>query len=90
MDGRFQKFLRLAFGNKPKVLPMWEDETPKEPLIRFRSPNPYELVLGWASNTDKVENRDVHQLKGISQKYRDAHFYIVGACLLYTSPSPRD
>src|SRR3989344_5648547 len=78
MENEFRKYLRLLF-TKPKVLPIWGNEAGKEPLVRSRSPNPDELALGWATGTDDTENRPVHQLKGVSQEHRDAHFYVVGA-----------
>src|SRR3989344_5895492 len=79
MDGRFRKFMRLAFGERPKVLPMWEESNPQEPLVRFRSPNPDELALGWAGGKDEKNGQEVHQLKGVSQEVRDTHFYVIGA-----------
>ncbi|KKT14446.1 MAG: hypothetical protein UW76_C0042G0010 [Parcubacteria group bacterium GW2011_GWF2_44_8b] len=79
MDGRFLKFWRLLFRERPKVLPMWEDASSQEPLVRFRSPDSDELALGWAMGKDETENREVHQLKAISQEARDTHFYIIGA-----------
>lgn len=79
MDSRFLKFMRLIFGTRPKVLPIWNDEAPKEPLVRFRSPNSDELALGWAGGKDDTNGQEVHQLKGVSQKSRDTHFYVIGA-----------
>ena len=79
MDGRFQKIWRLLFRERPKVLPMWEDAPSQEPLVRFRSPDPDELALGWAAGKDETNGQEIHQLKGISQEDRDAHFYVVGA-----------
>src|SRR3989344_2735381 len=79
MDGRFLKFWRLLFRERPKVLPMWKDASSQEPLVRFRSPDSDELALGWAMGKDETENREVHQLKAISQEARDTHFYIIGA-----------
>src|SRR3989344_4758486 len=78
MEGNFRKLLRLVFS-KPKVLPIWNNEENKEPLIRSRSPDPNELALGWAAGKDDEEEREVIQLKGIPQDRRDAHFYVVGA-----------
>src|SRR3990167_9317865 len=78
MENEFRKYLRLLF-TKPKVLPIWGNEAGKEPLVRSRSPNPDELALGWATGTDDTDSREVHQLKGVSQEHRDAHFYVVGA-----------
>ena len=79
MDGRFLKFWRLLFRERPKVLPMWEDASSQEPLVRFRSPNPDELALGWAGGKDETSGQEVHQLKGIPQEVRDTHFYVIGA-----------
>ncbi|MDP3988275.1 MAG: type IV secretion system DNA-binding domain-containing protein, partial [Candidatus Levybacteria bacterium] len=56
----------------------WSDEN-KEPLLYSRSPNSGELALGWATGKDEMENRELHQLKGVSQENRDTHFYVVGA-----------
>ncbi|MDP2704285.1 MAG: type IV secretion system DNA-binding domain-containing protein [bacterium] len=78
MESNFRKFLRLVFG-KPKVLPIWANEENQEPLLRFRSPNPDELALGWADGIDEKTNGEVTQLKGVKQSHRDAHFYVVGA-----------
>ena len=77
MESEFKKLLRLLF-TKPKVLPIWSDEN-KEPLLYSRSPNSGELALGWATGKDEMENRELHQLKGVSQENRDTHFYVVGA-----------
>src|SRR3989338_10089064 len=79
MDGRFLKFWRLLFRERPKVLPMWKDASSQEPLVRFRSPNPDELALGWAGGKDETSGQEVHQLKGIPQEVRDTHFYVIGA-----------
>ncbi|MDP3793447.1 MAG: type IV secretion system DNA-binding domain-containing protein, partial [Candidatus Uhrbacteria bacterium] len=79
MDSRFLKLWRLLFRERPKVLPMWEDASSQEPLVRFRSPNPDELALGWAGGKEETNGQEIHQLKGISQEDRDAHFYVVGA-----------
>ena len=70
--------MRLVFG-KPKVLPIWANEENQEPLLRSRSPNPDELALGWAAGKDETDNREIHQLKGVSQEHRDTHFYVIGA-----------
>ena len=79
MESRFLKFIRLIFGTKPKVLPIWKDDVSKESLVRFRSPNSGELALGWAGGKDETNGQEVQQLKGVSQEYRDAHFYVIGA-----------
>ena len=79
MDGRFLKFWRLLFRERPKVLPMWKDASSQEPLVRFRSPDPDELALGWAGGKDETSGQEVHQLKGIPQEVRDTHFYVIGA-----------
>lgn len=79
MDGRFLKLWRLFFRERPKVLPMWEDASSQEPLVRFRSPNSGELALGWAGGKDDTNGQEVHQLKGVAQEIRDTHFYVIGA-----------
>lgn len=79
MEGVFRKWLRLVFRSKPKVLPIWANEDNLEPLIRSRSPDPDELALGWAAGKNETDNREVHQLKAISQEARDTHFYVIGA-----------
>lgn len=78
MESDFSKWLRLVFS-KPKVLPIWDNEANQEPLLRSRSPNYDELALGWATGKDEADNREVHQLKGVSQEHRDTHFYVIGA-----------
>ena len=77
MESDFKKLLRHLF-TKPKAEPVLPTE-PKELLISSRPPTPDELALGWAAGMDETENRPVHQLKGVSQDHRDAHFYVVGA-----------
>lgn len=77
MSDEFGKLLRNLF-TKPKAKAILPSE-PHEPSIRQRPPNPDELVLGWAGGKDDSGESDVLQLKGVSQKYRDAHFYVVGA-----------
>lgn len=79
MESRFQKFMRLIFGSPPKVMPIWTESTDQEPIIRSRPPTPDELALGLAAGNDETDNREVHQLKGISQEHRDTHFYVIGA-----------
>ncbi|MDO8728850.1 MAG: putative DNA binding domain-containing protein [bacterium] len=79
MEGVFRKWLRLVFRSKPKVLPIWANENNLEPLIRSRPPDPDELALGWAAGRDEIDNRQIHQLKAISQEARDTHFYVIGA-----------
>ena len=63
---------------KPKAEPILPPE-PQEPLVLSRRANPDELALGFAIGVDNETLREVHQLKGISQEHRDAHFYVVGA-----------
>ena len=49
------------------------------PIIQRREPNKDELALGYARGRDEIENRDLMQLKGVSQSDRATHFYVVGA-----------
>jgi len=51
------------------------------PSIRVeqREPKKEELALGWASGYDEKANEPIYQLKGIDQKYRATHFYVIGA-----------
>jgi len=58
-----------------------EVETPETPevKIRQREPTKDELYLGWAEGIDEETDDPILQLKGINQKYRDRHFYVIGA-----------
>ena len=47
-------------------------------LVRDRLPNSDELALGWAWGHDDEEDKEISQLKGVAQKHRDTHFYVVG------------
>lgn len=51
------------------------------PMIRVeqREPKREELALGWAFGYDEKTDKTIWQLKGIEQKYRDTHFYVIGA-----------
>lgn len=77
MESEFRKYIRSLF-TKPKAELILPSE-PQELLVRSRPPNPDELALGWAAGKDETDNREVNQLKGVSQEHRDTHFYIVGA-----------
>jgi type IV secretory pathway VirB4 component len=46
---------------------------------RERLPRPDELALGYAYGLDEETDEQVVQLKGIDQKFRDTHFYVIGA-----------
>jgi hypothetical protein len=52
---------------------------PAEVKTLEREPSPAELVLGWAYGLDFKTDECIWQLKGIEQKYRAIHFYIIGA-----------
>ena len=60
-----------------KRLPTKPEKRP--PTIKSRLPDPDELALGWATETDEETEQTVHQLKGVSQEHRSTHFYVVGA-----------
>jgi len=51
------------------------------PMVRVeqREPKREELALGWAFGCDEKTDDPIYQLKGIEQKYRDTHFYVIGA-----------
>ena len=48
-------------------------------IIRQRLPLKNEIALGWAEGIDEETDRPVAQLKGMDKKYRNAHFYVIGA-----------
>ena len=66
VNNRVKKFLRRVFGFRQDGLPLFVGEE-QETIIRERSPDSDELALGWAMGKDETENREVHQLKAISQ-----------------------
>ena len=47
--------------------------------VKQREPSKDELALGWAYGYDEKTDETVYQLKGINQKYRETHFYTIGA-----------
>lgn len=55
--------------------------SPSFPEVKIKEgqPGKNELALGWAFGVEKETNANVLQLKGIDQKYRSTHFYIIGA-----------
>lgn len=64
---------RLFWGTN--LLHQKRDQTP---LVRGREPNSDELALGYAYGFDENEQRDLIQLKGVPQKDRAEHMYVVG------------
>ena len=46
--------------------------------FRARKPEIDELSLGWAQGYDDEKDCEIGQLKGVKQKHRDTHFYVVG------------
>jgi len=52
--------------------------TDPEPIVREREPTKEELTLGWAVGIDDETDMQIVQMKGMPQKDRDRHFYIVG------------
>jgi type IV secretory pathway VirB4 component len=47
--------------------------------IKQREPKKGELALGWAFGYDEKTDEKIRELKGIDQKYRATHFYVIGA-----------
>lgn len=71
--------LKTAFKNlfkRRKVLLV--SSLPKV-IIKEREPLKNELALGWAWGIEEETDRTILQLKGIDQRYRDTHFYVIGA-----------
>ena len=58
---------KVMFTSSPKI------------KVKQRTPSKDELALGWAYGYDEKTDERVYQLKGINQKYRETHFYIIGA-----------
>ena len=50
-----------------------------EPVTRAREPKDEELTLGWAQGYDEETDENVVVLKGMSQKDRNTHFYVIGS-----------
>jgi len=65
------------FGGKAVLVSSPATET--EPEVRYREPDADELALGWAHGIDMETDKNIFQLKGMKQKHRKAHFYIIGA-----------
>ena len=58
---------KVVFAFSPKI------------KVEQRVPSKDELALGWAFGYDEKTDEKVYQLKGINQKYRETHFYTIGA-----------
>ncbi len=63
----------------PKTKASLVSLAPAEPIIRDREPSKDELVLGWAFGIDEETDTQIVQMKGMPQKDRDRHFYVVGS-----------
>jgi len=73
------RWFKTAFKNlfkRRKVLLV--SSLPKV-IIKEREPLKNELALGWAWGIEEETDRTILQLKGIDQRYRDTHFYVIGA-----------
>ena len=68
------KFLNKIFRPEPE-LPLF-DETKEGSVVLDREPKPDELAIGYAEGYEG--NRNIKVLKGVRQKDRLTHFYIVG------------
>lgn len=69
----FKKLLRT--GKPEPVVPAG----PKQPKVRARSPKENELALGFEYSRDSGGPEGAFTLRGVDQKYRSTHFYVVGA-----------
>ena len=69
----FKKSLLLLYGSP--------EETEEGPRVevRERMPTEDELTLGYAEGYNEETDTYIEQSKGIDQKDRDRHFYVVGA-----------
>ena len=72
----FKSFFKKLFERK--VTALISSPAP-EVKIKQRQPSKDELTLGWAWGIAEENDERLYQLKGIEQKYRDTHFYIIGA-----------
>jgi len=72
---RFSK--KLSALIKPKVRGL--EIKDKGLVIREREPTRDELALGYVRGIDEETDEPVYQLKGIPQKDRARHFYVIGA-----------
>lgn len=50
----------------------------KDPIVKCGNRKPHELALGWAAGEEDGAIDPILQLKGVPQKHRDTHFYVVG------------
>jgi len=66
-------FFKRLFKRKSPFLTIGDDLKVKQ-----REPKENELALGWAWGHEEGTSQEVSQLKGIDDKYRSAHFYIIG------------
>jgi hypothetical protein len=62
--------------SKKKAIPVF---ALPEIRIKQREPKKGELVLGWAFGYDEKTDEKIRELKGMDQKYRATHFYVIGA-----------
>ena len=68
---RLKKLFGLSDGIKEKA-------GAQKRIVCDRMPEMDELALGWACGYDEEKKSDIQQLKGVKQKHRDTHFYVVG------------
>lgn len=82
---RFFNWSKIVFGTVFKKSLLFlsgePEETEEEPRIeiRHRMPTKDELALGYAEGYDEATDAQIVQSKGIDQKHRERHFYVIGA-----------
>lgn len=77
-DNWFKENFAKIFRKRETSLVSSVLPVPVELIVRNREPTKDELALGWAVGIDDETDDRIIQMKGISQKDRDRHFYIVG------------
>ncbi|MCK5123518.1 MAG: type IV secretory system conjugative DNA transfer family protein [Candidatus Pacebacteria bacterium] len=71
----FLKHLKNFFERTNEIK---KDVSGEKTIVCDRIPEMDELALGWACGHDDEKQSDIQQLKGVKQKHRDTHFYVVG------------
>ena len=73
------KWFKTIFSKILKIRKVGFTISPSETKIREREILPNELALGYAYGLDEKTDEQILQLKGVAQKFRDTHFYVLGA-----------
>ncbi len=73
------KWFKTAFDRFFKIEKARALSLPEEIKVKEREVLPDELALGYAYGLDEETDAPILQLKGVEQRFRDTHFYVIGS-----------